>query len=185
MHLFDIAKLEGLRVRRICVAVMLSLLAASCHQYPDSSPGNEDEDVEFRVSFNDRSNVRSPLKMGQSLVGVVVPPKAMRVNTVGVQIANSGGHAEGMVQLKICQSRLCATGETQLSGSQDNDYLWFQMKPSIAVNYDEGPITYEITRKSGLIEMSVWTYPAADKVAHVQLGNEKQPITANLILVEH
>jgi hypothetical protein len=165
--------------------VALNLVLVGCNQYPDNCPVRGDGVVEIRASLDDSSNAPLPLQKGESLVGAIVTPGTMRVDAVAVQIANGGGKADGGLKIRVCQADLCSNGESQLMGSQDNDFLSINLNPSMLINYGRGPLKYTITRESGVEQMSVWTYPAYGNIAHIQVGDQIQQRTINMLLIQN
>lgn len=165
--------------------IALNLVLVGCNQYPDNCPIPGDGVVEIRASLDDSSNAPLPLKKGGGLVGAIIAPATMRVDAVAIQIANGGGKADGSLKIKICQAELCSSGESQLVGSQDNDYLSINLNPSMLINYGRGPLKYTITYESGVEQMSVWTYPTYGNIAHIQVGDQIQRRTINMLLTQN
>jgi hypothetical protein len=141
--------------------------------------------VEVRAAFDDSSNTPSNLATGVSINGQTSSPGKMNVNEVGVQIANSGGTADGELGLKICQSGLCREGSRDLGGSVDNDYIWIRLTQSLPITISDGEIRYEITRKSGVKGMFVWMYPSYSTKTYAEISGVKSQITPNIVFRQY
>lgn len=171
-----------MRAVSFLVPILLGVVLSGCHQYaPAKRCIGGQSNVEIRTYLDDSSNAAVPLKHGDKLSGILISPGSLRIDSIGLQIGNGGGTADGKLIIKICQSGLCSTGEAQLAGSRDNDYLQFKLQKSLPITYEDGPLQYELMRDSGTKDVIVWTYPAFGKVTRLNIAGESQARTVNLV----
>lgn len=113
------------------------------------------------------------LAPGSFVSGTFVMPQAARVSTIGVQIGNYGGSADGRLAVDLCQEERCTSGSTAIAGSVDNAVLDIVMSPALDVA-SGAALRYRVVKADGDLPVAVWLYPPPEG-AQPALANGDAP----------
>lgn len=107
-------------------------------------------------------NVPLPLLASQSATGVipavVISHKAM-ISEVGVFQGNYGDTANGIMRVKVCSLRSCASGNAGISTSHDNAVFWIKLHNPLIIRAHK-PLYYRFTHLNGSKPDALWVWPA-------------------------